>query len=200
MPCRLGYGQSEIEHRSVAGLAGYTDLAAMGFDDCFGNGKAHACALHLQTLISTAIELFEYQGLFEIVDSRSTVGDAGHNGAVAELRCDLDRRFWGRVLGCVLQQLSYDFCDPAFVHPDQGQVGGEPHIDGMLSQCGFRFLDRSLDGLLDGTRLQLKFELVGVELRHLGSLAHQAIQAVAFFVDHGEQFEALSRVQTWVGE
>ena len=44
----------------MAGLASNADLAAVGFDDCLGNRQAHAGALNLQALISTAIEFFEY--------------------------------------------------------------------------------------------------------------------------------------------
>src|SRR5271169_2811268 len=57
----LGYWQREVEHRSMAGLAGHSDFAAVSFDDCLGNRQAHARALHLQALIAAAIELFEYQ-------------------------------------------------------------------------------------------------------------------------------------------
>ena len=184
----------------MAWLAGNADLAAVGFDDCFGNRQAHACALNLQALISTAIELFEYQGLFEIVDAWSAVGDAGHYHPVPDFSCDLNRRLGRRILGCVFQQLGYDFRDAVFIHSDQRQVAGQSDIDGMLSQGRLRFFQCGLDGFLDRARLQVKLELVGVELRHLGGFAHQAIQAVTFLVDHGEKFEALSRVQSGIGE
>jgi hypothetical protein len=45
----------------MAGLAGDSDFSAVGFDYCFGDCQAHACALNMQALTSSAIELFEYQ-------------------------------------------------------------------------------------------------------------------------------------------
>ena len=45
----------------MAGLAGDTNFPAVGFDDCFGNSQAHACALDVHPLTSAAIEFFEYQ-------------------------------------------------------------------------------------------------------------------------------------------
>jgi hypothetical protein len=85
--------QGEVEHRSMAGLAGHADLAAVGLDDCFGNCQAHPGALDLQALIATAIKLLEYQGLLEIVDPWSPVGDAGHYHPVADFSGDVNRRF-----------------------------------------------------------------------------------------------------------
>lgn len=43
----LGQGQGEVEDRPVAQLAGYTDFAAVGFDDGLGNCQTHARALDL---------------------------------------------------------------------------------------------------------------------------------------------------------
>ena len=40
-------------------LARYSDMAAMGFDDGFGNREPHACSVHLHALITPAVELIE---------------------------------------------------------------------------------------------------------------------------------------------
>src|SRR5579864_125603 len=88
----LCYRQSEVEDRSVAGLAGNAYFAAMGFDDCLGDRQTHAGALHLQALIATSIELLEYEGLFEVVDAGSAVSDAGHHHPVSDFSGDLNRR------------------------------------------------------------------------------------------------------------
>ena len=127
----------------------------MGFDDCFSNRQAHAGTLNLQALISTTVELFEYQGLFEIVNAWPAVGYAGHHHPIPDFCVDLNRGLGGRILGCVFKQLGYDFGDALFVDPDQRQVVGQPDIDRMLAQGWLRLFQRGRDGFLDRARLQL---------------------------------------------
>ena len=45
-----------------------------------------------------------------------------------------------------------------------------------------------VNGFLDLMRPTLQFDLMSIQLAHLSRFAHQAIQAVAFFVYDREQF------------
>ena len=65
----------------------------------------------------------------------------------------------------------------------------------MLAQNLFDFIHGGLHQVQYATRLQVELKFVGLELRHLRRLAHQPVQAIAFFVDHRHQFLAIVRTQ-----
>ena len=76
----------------------------------------------------------------------------------------------------------------ARVHARVGKVGGDAHIHGMLDEKLLEFVERLVDDRADGRGFETELDFVGVELRHLGSFADQAVQAVALLVDDGQQF------------
>ena len=74
------------------------------------------------------------------------------------------------------------------VHARVGKAGGNSDVHGMLDEKLLQFVERLLDRVADGRGCEAKFHFVGVQLRHLGGFAYQAVQPVAFLVDDGQQF------------
>src|SRR5271156_6293988 len=70
----------------------------------------------------------------------------------------------------------------------------------MLAQRRLCLLQRRFYGFADWVGPELKLKLVGVELRHFSRFPPQTIQSVAFLIDDGEEFEALSAVEAGIGK
>jgi hypothetical protein len=60
----------------------------VGFHDGFGDGQPHARALNTVALVAAAVELVKDQGLFEVIDAVSVIGDAGDYAISLLLRGD----------------------------------------------------------------------------------------------------------------
>src|SRR5271169_1914751 len=67
--------QTKIENRPVSQLAGDAEASAVGFHDGFADGQSHSGSVDLHALVSSAVELFEDEGLLEIVDAGAAVGN-----------------------------------------------------------------------------------------------------------------------------
>src|ERR1039458_3574312 len=67
--------QTEVKNRAVPQLAGEAETAAVGFYYGFADGQAHARAVDLHALVSSAVKFFEDERLLEIVDAGTAIGD-----------------------------------------------------------------------------------------------------------------------------
>ena len=63
----------------------------------------------------------------------------------------------------------------------------------MLGDQLLQLVECMIDDGTDGGGGEAKFHFVGIELSHFGGLADEAVQAVAFLVDDGEQFVVFFR-------
>src|SRR5580698_735209 len=87
----LGDGQCERKDRAVAKLAGDADTSLVGRDDGLGDRQSHSSAAHEVALIFAAVKLVENHGLFEVVDARAAIGNAGGDGVAGLFSSDGDR-------------------------------------------------------------------------------------------------------------
>ena len=69
---------------------------------------------------------------------------------------------------------------------------------GCLPRTCFTSATARLYQVEHATSLQIELKFVGLELRDLGRLADQPVQAIAFFVDDSHQFLAIVRAQAVV--
>ena len=99
----------------------------------------------------------------------------------------------GRILGGVFEQVHQDFLDAGRIHAGGGKIGGNPDFHGMLSQKLLQFFQGFVDRGANRSGFEVKLHLVRVDLGHLGGFPDQAIEAVAFLVDDGQQFLCLFR-------
>src|ERR1039457_7544770 len=118
--------QAKVKNRPVPQLAGEAEAAAVDFDYGFADRQAHARAVDLNALVSSAVEFFEDEGLFKIVDAGTAIGNADVEGLVGVLgfRGDADRSTGGRGFGGVLDQVHQDFPDVSGVPAGGGEGGG----------------------------------------------------------------------------
>jgi len=142
-----------------------------------------------------AIELIEDEGLLKIINSGAVIGNAGDDAIPALLRGDGDGRCGGRILCGIFQQLLEHFGDAVGIHPHFRQRRLHSNIDGMLRQHASRFFHSRFDHGRNIHRRHVQFNLVGIELRHLGGLAHQTVETIGLLVNHRQQFLALGLVQ-----
>ena len=63
-------------------LTGNSETPAVGFHYGFADRQSHAGSVDLDALVSSAIELFEDEGLLEIVDAGTAIGNAGFVHAI----------------------------------------------------------------------------------------------------------------------
>src|SRR3984957_13489224 len=102
-------------------LAGDSQTAAVGFYDGFADRESHAGAVDLHALISATIKLFENQGLLEIVDARTAMGDAGGAYFIVRFGVDADGSAGGRILGRVVAQVHKVFFNVRGIHASIGK-------------------------------------------------------------------------------
>src|ERR1019366_4613753 len=101
--------QTEVENRPVPQLAGQPEMPAMGFYDGFTDGQPHTGSVHLDALVSPAIEFFEYQRLFESVDPGPAVSNIDGEHLVLRFGRDADRGTGGGGHGGVFEQGRQEF-------------------------------------------------------------------------------------------
>src|SRR5208282_5975324 len=85
--------QAKVKNRPVSQLAGDAEPPAVGFYYGFADGQPHAGAVDLYALVSSAVKFFENEGLLEIVDTGTAIGNADVECLVLVLgfRGDADR-------------------------------------------------------------------------------------------------------------
>lgn len=172
----------------------------MGFDDGFGDREAHAGAFDAESLVSAAVEFFEDEALFRVVDAVATVGDANHQEIAAGFGRDSDGFGRGRVLVRVFEEMDEDFRGAGEVHADAREAGGEVHTDDAIPEGSLGLILRGGNHFIDRMRCKIQFHFAGIQLSHLGGFADQAIQAIAFLVDDDEQLVLLAIVEATIGE
>ena len=91
------------------------------------------------------------------------------------------------VLGGVLEEIAKKFIDPDGVGTDQGQGGGELDGDLVIGEPGGVFGDGFLDDGAEGVWGDAHVDLLGVELSHLDCVGDELVEAVALFIDDGEE-------------
>ncbi len=111
----------------------------MRFDDGFGDGQAHARALHQVALILTAIKFLEDEALLEVVNAGTTIGDAGDDEITGELRGDGDGLSSGRILIGVFKQMDQSFAGARNIHADARQAGLYVHVHDAISERELTF-------------------------------------------------------------
>src|ERR1700685_3158650 len=150
---RLGSSQcskSKVKNRTVAELAADSDGAAVEFDDGFGDGQAHAGALHARAQIASTIEFFEDHVQFHVVDACAVVGHAGHDfPAQAQFGHHVNGSVGGRIFSGIFQEMDKNLDDAVNIHVDERQVVGNFHFDGMTLKDESRGLNCRVDGLAD---------------------------------------------------
>ncbi len=164
----------------------------MRFDDGFGDGQAHARALHQVALILTAIKFLEDEALLEVVNAGTTIGDAGDDEITGELRGDGDGLSSGRILIGVFKQMDQSFAGARNIHTDARQAGLYVHVHDAISERELTFAHGGGNNVFDGPRFKFEFDFAGVQARHFAGFADEAIQTIGFFVDDGEKFLALA--------
>src|ERR1700721_3077706 len=112
MSPQLCQWQAKVKNRAVAQLACDSELAAVGFYNGFADGQSHAGSVDLHALIPAAVEFFEDERLFEIVNARTAIGNADgqHLLVVRGFGGTPDGSARGRTLGGVLCQLTQHSC------------------------------------------------------------------------------------------
>ena len=80
------------------------------------------------------------------------------------------------------------FAGAAEIDAHGRQTGGDMHVARRDRPGQLAVLQGGVDHVVDRMRLELQFDFAGIEPRHFAGFAHQAVQAVAFLVDDGEQF------------
>ena len=159
----------------------------MGFHDRSANSQAHAGSVDLCPLIPSAIEFFEDERLFEIVDARPAVGDVDGDHLVLRFGRDADRSFVRGIFRGVIDQMYQNFLDMRRVHTRLGKVVRDHDVHRMMNEELLQFFERLLDHWADWRSFKAEFDFVGVELRHFGGFSDQAVQSIALFVDDGQQ-------------
>ena len=61
-------------------------------------------------------------------------------------------------------------------------------------------LDGTINGLPNLMGFEVKLDLMSIKLRHFSGLAHEPIQAVAFFINNLQQVFSLRLVQPNIGQ
>ena len=158
-----------------------------------GDRQAHSRPLDGHSLIASAVELFENHGLLEVVDAWTVIGYAGDELPSAHIGRYMDGRTGRRVFTGVVEELRKDFYYPIQVHFHRGQRVCDHDRYGMVfqSMLGLRYCQ--IHRLANVVRFKTKFDLTSIQLRHFRSFAHQTVEPVAFFIDHGQQFFSLGR-------
>ncbi len=163
----------------------------MGFEDGFGDGQSHAGALDDVTLVSAAVELVKDQVQFHFFDSGAAIGDAGDDATSLSFGGDGDGLF-GRGIGIgVFNQANQHILDAVEIGADGRQSGGNLKAYGPGSEDGFALLERGGGDFGDVLGCEFKLELAGIQASHLGGVADQLVEAVAFLVDDGQQLVGL---------
>ncbi len=191
----LRYGQRERKNGAVAELAGDADGSFVRGDDGFGDREAHAGAADQIALIFAAIKLVENHGLFDVFDAGAAVGDAGGDGVAGLFGGDGDGLIFWRIEIGVVDELDDGFFDAIEIGGDWWEIVVDFDDDLAAGERGFGIGERGLDDVGNFGGLKIELDFAGFELGHFAGFFDEMIQAIALFVDDGEEFFALG----WVG-
>ena len=113
----------------------------------------------------------------------------------AEFRGNGDGLVRRRILIGIFDEMNEDFRSANQVHANARQAFGNPHVNRAASEREFRLLEGGGDDVVNRVRRKMKLHFAGVQSSHFSGFADQAIQAIALFVDDGEEFVSLIRAQ-----
>jgi hypothetical protein len=183
-------GDGDGEDGTAAGLAGDGEVAAVGFGDGATDGEAHAGAGRAVGLGAAAVEALEDEGLLGGVDADALVGDADGDGGGALLGGDGDGGAGEGVLGGVFEEVADDLLQDGGVGADF-EAFGDGDAEGVVFFGPGAGFAGAVDEPADGDGGEVHLDLLGVELRHLDGFGDEAVEAIALFVDDGEQLVGL---------
>jgi len=164
----------------------------VGGEDGGDDGESEAGTGGELALIAAAIKLVEDEVAFVGCDARAVVFDADGEeiriGGGVRDGGDADAAAAGGIFSGVLQEVAEDFADGGGVDEDVGEIGRGGEVDRVAGELGGVFVDGVVDEGGEGLRLAAEFDGTVVLLRHFNGLADEAVEAVALFVDDGDQF------------
>ena len=118
------------------------------------------------------------------------IRDAGYNFTLAKLDRDLNPCTRRGISAGVIEQVHEYFGDTVHIHSDHRQFVRDSGLQRVALQGWSRFVDGGLDRFAHLMWVEMKFQLVRIQLRHFGGFANQAIEPVALFIDDRQQILA----------
>ena len=186
----------EGEDGALAELAGDSDGAAVGLCDGAADGEAHAGAGDVGGALAGAVELVKDEGLLERVDADAAVGDGKGDHVGASLGAEKDGAAGAGIFDGIFKQVAEELREPFGVGFDLREVGREGEGEGVLGEQAGGGLNGALGELGGGLRYEAHADFERVELGHFDGLSDEAVEAVGFFFDDGEQVGGAGSVET----
>jgi hypothetical protein len=175
----------------VAALTGDTEGSAMSFYDGLGNGQTHSGALYQVSLILATIKLVEDQSKFYLLDTRPAVGNAGSEKQSIHFSGYRDRSILWRVGIGVFDQPDKNIRYAIEVCPHGGKSGRNVDVNRSVAEGAFAVQKCGGNHFSHGRRRELQLEFACIEPGHFRGVANEPVQAVALFVNDGEEFALL---------
>ena len=124
-------------------------------------------------------------------DAGAVVGDRDADRAIGRLDLDPDRGAWRGVLGGVLQQVGHHLVDHQVVQGDRRQVFGDRQLERVRGQRALEAVADLAHQLAQVVPVALGTECAALDARHVQQVADQAVEAVRFAHDGGDEAVAI---------